>query len=33
MNTKIILTGTIYAIAKKQFDKQETVYFELMRRR
>jgi hypothetical protein len=30
MNTKIILTGTIYAIAKKQFDEQETVYAQFL---
>jgi len=30
MNTKIILIGKIYAIAKKQFEEQETVYAQFL---
>jgi len=30
MNTKLIFIGQIYAIAKKQFEEQETVYAQFL---
>jgi len=30
MNTKIIFIGQVYAVAKKQFEEQETVYAQFL---
>lgn len=30
MNTKLIFIGQIYAVAKKQFEEQETVYAQFL---
>ncbi len=30
MNTKLILTGQVYAIAKKTFQEEETVYVQFL---
>lgn len=33
MNTKLIITGSIYAISKKSFEGQETVYAQFLNKK
>lgn len=33
MNTKLIMTGSIYAISKKSFEGQETVYAQFLNKK